>query len=154
MRLRQALGGLANAEIAVFCVSTQTVGFEVLVAIMADGDALFRPRAFCSRYAARLGLAVLGFDGFSRAGFAGRLVGNSLARRRFFLGGGAGRGPRCRLLLGHRRSPFSLTENGYHNSPFVGWAKPPHGIGPDQCSRKTPSTERSSAGLISLECAT
>src|SRR6266850_463944 len=107
MRLCQALGGLANAEIAVFRVSTQTVGLEILVAIMVDGDALFRPRPFCGRYATRLGLAVLGLDGFSRAGFAGCLVGNCLARRRFFLGGGAGRGPRCRLLLGHRRSPLS-----------------------------------------------
>src|SRR6267154_4184900 len=102
MRLRQAMGCLANAEIAVFRVSTQTVGLKIFVAIVADGDALFRTSAFCSRHAARLGFAILGLDGFSCRGFAG-----CLARWRFFLGGGAGRGPRCRLLLGHRRSPLS-----------------------------------------------
>src|SRR5712692_7864577 len=101
MRLRQALGCLANAEIAVFRVGAQTVGFKVLVAIVADGDALFWTSAFC-RYAARLGLEFVSSRGFS----------GGSALRRFFLGGGAGRGPRCRLLLGHRRSPFSLTENG------------------------------------------
>src|SRR6266516_7942662 len=110
MRLRQAVGCLANAEIAVFRVSTQTVGFKVLIAIMADGDALLRTSALLRRQRARPGLAILGLDGFSRGGFAGCLVGNGLARRRFFLGGGAGRGPRSRLLLGHRRSPFSLRQ--------------------------------------------
>jgi len=74
MRLRQAMGCLANAEIAVFRVSTQTVGFEILVAIVADGDALFRTSAFCSRHAARLGFAILGLDDFSRRGFAGCLA--------------------------------------------------------------------------------
>jgi hypothetical protein len=51
MRLGQAMGCLGNAEIAVMRVGTQTVGLEVLVAIMADGDALFRARALDRRRA-------------------------------------------------------------------------------------------------------
>src|SRR6202795_1347829 len=114
MRLRQAMTGLRNAEIAIVRVGAQAIGFEILVAIMTDGDALFRPRArFCGRQPPRLGLAIrlairlaiLGLDMFSRGGF-----GSGFARRRFFLRGGAGRGPRCRLFRrlfpGHRRSPF------------------------------------------------
>src|SRR5258708_34162455 len=96
MPLRQALGCIADAEIAVFRVSAQTVGFEVLVAVVADGDALFRTSAFCGRYAARLGLEFVSSRGFS----------GGSARGRFFLRGGADRGPRLRLLLGHRRLPF------------------------------------------------
>ena len=45
MRPCHAATGVGHAEIAILRVSAQTVGFEVLVAMMADGDALFRPRA-------------------------------------------------------------------------------------------------------------
>ena len=44
MRLRQAVGGVRNAEVAVFRVGAQAVGLEILFAVMADGDALLRPR--------------------------------------------------------------------------------------------------------------
>src|SRR6266404_6408063 len=113
MRLRQALGCLADAEIAVFRVSTQTVGFKVLVAIMADGDALFRTSALCSRHAACLGLEFASSRGF----------GGGSARRRFFLGGGAARGPRCRLLLAHRRSPFRCCGRTLAQIALRSWAK-------------------------------
>src|SRR5712672_2396346 len=107
MRLRQAVAGLRNAEIAVLRVSAQAIGFEILLAMMTDGDPLFRTRArFGGRQRAGLGLAVLGLDGFSRGGFGSglvgdALVGDALARRRFLLRRGAGRGPRCWLLPGH-----------------------------------------------------
>src|ERR1700687_1974751 len=101
MRPRQALAGVGNAEVAISGISAQTIGFEILVAIMADGDALFRTDALRRRLRARLGLAIFGLDGFSRGGFGSGLAGTWLARRRFFLRGGAGRGPRCRFLLGH-----------------------------------------------------
>src|SRR5258707_14768247 len=73
MRLRQAVAGLRNAEIAIVRVSAQAIGFEILVAIVTDGDALFRPRArLCGRQPPRLGLAILlailGLDMFSRGG--------------------------------------------------------------------------------------
>ena len=45
MRLRQAVAGFGNAEVAIMRIAAQAVGFEILVAVMADGDALFRPRA-------------------------------------------------------------------------------------------------------------
>ena len=44
MRLRQAVAGVGKAEIAILGVGAQAVGFEILVAVMADGDALLRPR--------------------------------------------------------------------------------------------------------------
>ena len=44
MRLRQTVRSFRNAEVAVFCVSAQAVGLEILFAVMADGDALLRPR--------------------------------------------------------------------------------------------------------------
>ena len=44
MRLRQAMARLRNAEIAVMRVGAQAVGLEILFAVMADGDALLRPR--------------------------------------------------------------------------------------------------------------
>src|SRR5258708_28101740 len=91
----QAVVRLGNYEVAVFCVSAQTIGFEILVAVMADGDALFRTGAFCR------GLRALGFDGFSRRGFGG-----GVAWRRFFLRGGLCPGPRFRLVLGPLRSPL------------------------------------------------
>src|ERR1019366_4602269 len=105
MRLRETMAGVGYAEIAILRVGAQAVGLEILVAVMADGDALFRARAFGGGLRARLGLAILGLDLFSRCGFGSGPVGNALARRRFFLRGGAGRGPRCRLLLGHPMPP-------------------------------------------------
>ena len=42
MRLRQAVAGVGDAEIAIMRVAAQAVGFEILLAIMADGDALLR----------------------------------------------------------------------------------------------------------------
>src|ERR1700730_11335480 len=72
MRLRQAVAGVGDAEVAVFRVGAQTISFEILVAIMADGDALFRTSTFCSRCAARLGLEFLASGGFS-SGSARRL---------------------------------------------------------------------------------
>src|ERR1700682_1612466 len=175
MRLRQAVAGLRNAEIAIMRIGAQAIGFEILVAIVTDGDALFRPRArFCGRQPSRLGLAILlailGLDMFSRGG-----SGSGFARRRFFLRGGAGRGLRCRLFRrlfpGHRRSPFPsrserlaqfvLRRVGLSDSEPAAYPRGGHGARApshptefDQCSRNTPSTARSSAGLISLECAT
>src|SRR5450755_4393948 len=110
MRLRQAVAGLRNAEIAIVRVGAQTIGFEILVAIVTDGDALFRPRArSCGRQPPRLGLAIrlaiLGLDMFSRGGFGSGFA-SALARGRFFQRGGLRRSARFRLLLGHRRSPF------------------------------------------------
>ena len=45
MRLREAVGGIGKAEVAVLRVGAQAVGLEILVTMMADGDALFRPCA-------------------------------------------------------------------------------------------------------------
>ena len=42
MGLRQAMGGGGDAEVAVLRVGAQAVGLEILFAVMADGDALFR----------------------------------------------------------------------------------------------------------------
>src|SRR5258707_6099650 len=97
MRLRQAVRCLANAEIAVFRVSAQTVGFKVLVAMMADGDALFRTSALLRRRRVR----GLGFEFFSCRGFGGGLARGGFARWRFFLRSGLYRGPRGGLLFGH-----------------------------------------------------
>ena len=44
MRLRQAVRRVRDAEVAVVRVSAQAVGLEILLAVMADGDALLRPR--------------------------------------------------------------------------------------------------------------
>ena len=44
MRLRQAVRGVRDAEVAVLRVGAQAVGLEILFAVMADGDALLRPR--------------------------------------------------------------------------------------------------------------
>src|SRR3979490_269820 len=158
MRLRQAVAGLGNAEIAGLRIGAQAIGFEILLAMMTDGDPLFRTRArFGGRQRAGLGLAILGLDGFSRWGFGGGLVGDALARRRFLLRRGAGRGPRCWLLPGHRRSPFPFDAERLAHIATRGVAKRQRAHHPterrtvDQCSRNTPSTARSSAGLISLE---
>src|SRR6202158_6395690 len=110
MRLRQAAAGLRNAEIAILRIGAQTIGFEILVAIMADGDALFRASAPGGGLRPRLGLAIFGLaifglDWLSRCGFGG-----GFARRRFLLCGGGGRGPPGRRLRGQPRSPFSFRE--------------------------------------------
>src|ERR1700676_3707928 len=106
MGLGQTVRRIGDAEIAIFCISSQAIGDKILVAIMADGDALFRTRPLCGGRRAPLGLEFL-----SRGGFGGGLAGNGLARGRFFLRGNAPRCPRGRLLLGHRRSPFPVWEN-------------------------------------------
>src|ERR1700687_5393990 len=103
MRPRQALARLGNPEVAIVRIGAQAIGLEILVAIMADGDALFRPSALCRRRRARLGLNRL-----SRGGFGGGLVSNRLARRRFLLRGGAACCPRGRLLLWPSRFPLPL----------------------------------------------
>jgi len=41
------VGRVRNAEVAVFRVGAKAVGFEILVAVMADRDALFRTRGLC-----------------------------------------------------------------------------------------------------------
>ena len=49
MRLRQAVARSRDAEIAILRVGAQAVGLEILFAVMADGDALFRAlRGFCA----------------------------------------------------------------------------------------------------------
>src|ERR1035437_9004292 len=83
MRLRQALAGVGDAEIAVLRVGAQAVGLEIFLAVMTDGDALLRTSAFGGGLRARLGLAILGLDLFSRCGFGGGPVGNALARAIF-----------------------------------------------------------------------
>src|SRR5260221_1479283 len=100
MRLRQAVGRVRNAEVAVSSVGAQAVGQKILVAVMTDGDALLRTRALGDRQPARLGLAILGLDGFSRRRFVGDLARNAPARR-FFLRGESGPVPSVPLLLGH-----------------------------------------------------
>ena len=45
MGLRQAVARSRDAEIAVLRVGAQAVGLEILFAVMADGDALFRAPA-------------------------------------------------------------------------------------------------------------
>src|SRR5882724_26232 len=111
MRLRQTVARLCNAEVAILRVGAQTVGDEIFVAIMTDGDALFRTSALDGGLLTRLDLAVFGLDLFSRRGFRGG-PGERLARRRFFLRSATACCPRCRLLLGHQCSPFSLVEKG------------------------------------------
>src|SRR5450755_3402826 len=170
MRLRQAVAGLRNAEIAIARVGAQTIGFEILVAIVTDGDALFRPRArSCGRQPPRLGLAIrlaiclairlaiLGLDMFSRGGFGSGFA-SALARGRLFQRGGLRRSARFRLLLGHRRSPFPFDAEkvSTNRNSWGGLSASEPTIQRrtelvDQCSRNTPSTARNSAGLISLE---
>ncbi len=71
MRLRQAMRRVLDAEVAVMRVGAQAVGLEILFAVMADGDALLRPRlCFRCRRAAALrldGLACGSLCGGSRA---------------------------------------------------------------------------------------
>ena len=43
MRLRQAVGGVRNPEVAILRIGAQAVGLEILFAVMADGDALLWP---------------------------------------------------------------------------------------------------------------
>ena len=42
MRLRQAVAGGGDTEVAIMRVAAQAVGFEILLAIVADGDTLLR----------------------------------------------------------------------------------------------------------------
>ena len=42
MCLRQAVAGCGKPQIAVLRIGAQAVGFEILVAVMTDGDALLR----------------------------------------------------------------------------------------------------------------
>ena len=46
MRLREAVACGGDAEIAILRVGAQTVGLEVFLAVMADGDALLGTRGF------------------------------------------------------------------------------------------------------------
>src|SRR5437764_27488 len=63
---RKAMACIGDAEIAVFRVRPQAVGLEILLAMMADRDALFGARLrFCN------GPRALGPDRFSRRGFRG-----------------------------------------------------------------------------------
>src|ERR1700692_200804 len=61
MRPRQALAGLGDPEIAIFGIGAQTIGFEILVPVVADGDALFWTHAFCQRHAARFRVSLFAF---------------------------------------------------------------------------------------------
>src|SRR5258706_11094282 len=115
MRLRQAVAGLRDAEIPIVRVSAQAIGFEILVAIVADGDALLRTNALGGWQRVRLGLAIFCLDRFPRREFGG-----GFARRRFLLRGGAGSGPRGRLLLCPRRSPFPSMREREHKSQSAG----------------------------------
>ena len=42
MRLGQAVAGRGKPEIAILRIGAQAVSFEILVAVMTDGDALLR----------------------------------------------------------------------------------------------------------------
>src|SRR6266849_512771 len=99
MRSRQAMASLGNPEIAIMRIAAQTIGFEILVTVMADGDALLWTGALGGSLRASFRL-----DRFSRGRFGAGLssgLGGCFACRRFFLRGGAACWPRCRLLLGH-----------------------------------------------------
>jgi hypothetical protein len=106
MRPRQAAARLGDSKVAINGVSAQTIRLEVLVTVMADGDALFRPRPFGRSDTGRLGLTMFGTHWFSRAGCANDFSAGDFAGG-FFLRGGAGRGSRFRLLLGHPMPPHS-----------------------------------------------
>src|SRR3954454_12309598 len=99
MRPCQAVAGLGDSKVAVRRVSAQSISFEVLVAVVADGNALLWPRPFSRTRIRPLGLAPFGSQYFSRAGCASGFA------RGFFLCGGAGRGSRSRLLFGHPVPP-------------------------------------------------
>src|SRR4051812_39890212 len=96
MRLRQAVGGFRDAEVAVLRVSAQAVGLEILLAVMADRDVLLRPNllgrlGLWRRHAPRLRL-----DSLAGCGFGCRLVARPL-----LLHSGLRRGARRDFLLGH-----------------------------------------------------
>src|ERR1700733_3320878 len=98
MRLCEAVARIGNAEVTVMRVGAQAVGFEVFLAVMADGDALLGTRALYRCCCPALALQLL-----ARGGFGG-----GFTRRRFFLRGGLGGGTRgrlarfpARLLFGH-----------------------------------------------------
>src|SRR5690349_15996212 len=102
MGLCGAMRGVLDAEIAVFGVSAQAVGLEVLLAVMADRDALLGARF-------RLGsdrAAAFRRDSLARQGRGSSLGGAALARP-FLLHRGLRRRTRCCLLPGHFRAlPF------------------------------------------------
>jgi len=54
MRLRKTLACRGHPEIAVMRIGAQTIGFEILVAVMTDCDTLFRPGAFSGGNRTRL----------------------------------------------------------------------------------------------------
>src|SRR5664279_1096462 len=90
MRPRQTLARLGHAEVAVLRVGAQAVGFKVLFAVMADGDALSWPGPLDGSRRAALGLEFLSRRGFGGGlgRVLGRVLARGLARRRFFLRGG------------------------------------------------------------------
>src|SRR5665647_552806 len=77
MRPRQTLARLGHAEVAVLRVGAQAVGFKVLFAVMADGDALSWPGPLDGSRRAALGLEFLSRRGFG--GGLGRVLGRVLA---------------------------------------------------------------------------
>src|SRR4051812_5334494 len=98
MCLCEAVGCAGDAEVAIMRVGAKTVGLEILLAVMADRNALLWPPGFWRWRGARLQL-------LARGGFCGGFCG-TLARRRFFQSGGLRRGSRFRLLFGHLPSPL------------------------------------------------
>src|ERR1043166_2940291 len=99
MRLRQPMRRVLDAEVAIMRIGAQPVGSKILFAVMADRDALLRPRfGFRGVRAAALGL-----DGLARRGFA-----SAPQTRPFLLHRGLCRWPRWCLLPGH-----------FHALPFL-----------------------------------
>src|SRR3954465_11326789 len=112
MGLCCAMRGFLDAEIAIFGVSAQAVGLEVLFAVMADRDALLAARF---RFGSRLGsdrATAFRLDGLARRSLGyGSLgcgsLGGAAQARPFLLHRGLCRPTRCCLLPGHFRAlPF------------------------------------------------
>src|SRR6185437_7339005 len=104
MRLREAVTRIGNAEVAVVRIGAQTVGFKVLVAVMADRDALLWARAFDGRRR-----ATLAGEFFARRRFGGGLSRERFSGGRFLPCAAAAcrsRGLFRGLLFGHRRAPY------------------------------------------------
>src|SRR6478735_3837617 len=116
MRLRQAVRRVRNTEVAVLRVGAQAVGLEILLAVMADRDALLRPNLLGRLGLWRRNAPRLRLDGLAGCGFGCRLV-----ARPFLLHSGLRRGARRDFLLGHGASPFLFMAGGYHKFLFVGW---------------------------------
>src|SRR6516164_7880467 len=69
MGARKASGRVRDAEVAILRIGAQSVGLEILLAVMADGDLLLRPRAL------HAGLRPpLARDRLARGGFGTRLA--------------------------------------------------------------------------------